>query len=141
VVSAVAALGCVVLVVRRRRGADAVVPALSPRSWPRWLVPAVAAIGSLVWIGPVSAVVVTAFASLGAWRPATLRWLRYGPAAALAAAATYVLARQAIARPQSAFEWPAELATAHQPALVAVAMLCVVVALDRTRASGGSYRR
>jgi hypothetical protein len=50
--------------------------------------------------------------------------------AAYLTAAGYVLARQLVASPAAAFEWPAELATAHQPALVAVALTLSLVALD-----------
>jgi hypothetical protein len=70
----------------------------------------------------------------GAWRTISVHPEATRQALALAAAAAYVLARQAVARPQAAFEWPAELETAHQPALVAMALLAVVAALDGRRA-------
>jgi arabinofuranan 3-O-arabinosyltransferase len=89
-----------------------------------WAVAVVAGVLSLLWIGPVAALVVAAVSFAAA------RWLRLAPAVAFAGAVAYVLARQVLAAPAPAFEWPAELETAHQPALVAVALLAVVVALD-----------
>jgi hypothetical protein len=136
-VSAAAALLCVVLAARRRptSGSEPVLRVRdrtrSGSAPTRWAVPVVAGGLSLVWIGPVSALVVTAAAVAGVVSPLARRWLRAAPALALAGAAAYVLARQAIAQPGAAFEWPAELETAHEPALVAVALLALVASHRR----------
>lgn len=95
-----------------------------------WAVVGAALALSAVWIGPVSAVVVTAAAAGMVRRPALRRAGRLAPAAVLGLVAAYVAGRQAVDQPAAAFEWPAELAAVHQPALVAVALLAVVVALD-----------
>ena len=65
--------------------------------------------------------------------PGAYRWLVLAPAAVYALAAGYVLARQAVSKPSPAFEWPAEQAAAHQPALVAIALLVLVVGLGPSR--------
>ena len=66
-----------------------------------------------------------------AWGPPVVRrWAWLAPVAAYGVAAGYVVARQLWVRPGAAFEWPAELATAHQPALVAVALTLALVALQ-----------
>ena len=147
--SVLAVIACVVLVVRRPARATSSVAFESTftRADPSggrasWVVPVAAGVLSVVWIGPVAAVVVAVAAAVAARWPTARWWLRFGPAVALTGAASYVLARQAIARPTPAFEWPAELETAHQPALVAVALLAVVVALDALdRRQSSSSRR
>ena len=129
--SAIAVVACLVLIARKPLERA---PTVAQQRFTRaetfgarrsWVVAVVAGALSLLWIGPVAAAVVAALSMAAA------RWLRPAPAVAFAGAVAYVLARQVQAAPPPAFEWPAELATAHQPALVAVALLAVVVALDR----------
>nr|MBA2283164.1 hypothetical protein [Acidimicrobiia bacterium] len=130
--SAAAALLCLVLIVFSRPAADP--DPVGPGVGRRGITPAVAgaltAVGTLLFVGPVAALVV-AITGFVLWlRPGLAPWLRWAPAATYALAAAYVVARQAISKPGSAFEWPAEQATAHQPALTAVALLVVVLAVD-----------
>lgn len=131
--SAVAALGCLVLALRRRPGPPGTpAPAIGRgAAGRRREVPAVGLVtlGSLAAIGPLAALVVGAVGLAAVrWRPAR-RALALLPAATYGLAASYVLVRQAVSKPSPAFEWPAEQATAHQPALVAIAFLVLAVTL------------
>jgi len=91
-------------------------------------------IGSAIAIGPLAGVVVTLGAAAMAWGPPRARRAaRLLPVGAYGLAAAYIGGRQLVSRPGSAFEWPAEQATAHQPALVAIGLLVAVVALDARR--------
>jgi arabinofuranan 3-O-arabinosyltransferase len=142
--SALAVVGCLLLVLlpllaRRpdRAGpaaAEVGEPAEPPRraATSRWQagVVAAAAIGAVVAIGPLAGAVVAIGTGAMAWGPPRVRRAaRLLPVAAYGLAAAYVVGRQLTSRPTSAFEWPAEQATAHQPALVAVALLVAGVAL------------
>lgn len=94
-----------------------------------------AGLASAVAIGPVAGVVVALVCEAMVWGPRWLRRLaRFGPILAYGIAALYIVGRQAISKPTSAFEWPAEQATAHQPALVAVALLVAMTTLGSRRA-------
>ena len=149
--SAVAALGCLALVVlggRRRRPVDAPVPELEVteveadlrrgrRRWPTWAVTLAVTAGTFVAAGPVVALVAGAATVAGDRSERAARLLRWSPATALALAAAYIIGRQAISRPTAAFEWPAEQTTAHGPALAALALLAVTVVIERRRATPG----
>ena len=91
-------------------------------------------LGGAVAIGPLAGVVVALGAAAMVRGPAWSRRLaRLLPVAAYGVAAAYILLHQVASEPTSAFEWPAEQATAHQPALVAIALLVAAVALDARR--------
>jgi arabinofuranan 3-O-arabinosyltransferase len=150
--SAAAVVACLAIVLvpafRRRPGDDG---AVDPRPSGSFLADGAATtrwgggvlgavtLGAAVAIGPVSAAVVAAVVSGMAFgSPLVRRVARLGPVVAYGLAAGYIVARQVISKPTSAFEWPAEQAVAHQPALVAVALLVAAVALDARRPTGSA---
>ena len=138
--SAVGVVGCIALAVvgarRDRRhppppAPTGLVTAGRPTTAWRAGIALAAVAGTLVLIGPVSAVVVGAVTAVALWGPPAIRrhlWLL--PVAAYGMAAGYVVAKQVKASPTAAFEWPAEQATAHQFALVCVALTVVLVAVQ-----------
>ncbi len=78
---------------------------------------AVVTVASALAIGPVAAVVVGLVAS-ARWRwPSARRALGRRRRRPTGWRRAYVALRQAVSKPSPAFEWPAEQATAHQPAL------------------------
>jgi hypothetical protein len=150
-VSAAGVLACVVVAAvgwwrdRRRPPAGAgAEPSPAREATPRWrvLVAVVATLGTGLAIGPLAALAVGAVAALALWGPLPVRRLLWlAPVAAYLAAAGYVLLKQAWKAPGAAFEWPAEQAAAHQPALVALALTAVLVAAgSRTPPAPGGGR-
>ena len=84
----------------------------------------------VLFIGWVAGTLLALAALAAGRRASTHRLLRSAPAVLYGLAAAYVVGRQAISRPTSAFEWPAEQGFTHQLGLLAVATLAVSVALD-----------
>jgi hypothetical protein len=96
-------------------------------------VPVAAGVLGAVVIGPLAGALL-AGAGIAAERwPRARRWLAWGPPTLYCLAAAYVLARQAVSKPTAAFEWPAEQATTHQVAYLAIALLALLVAVDPDR--------
>jgi hypothetical protein len=88
-------------------------------------------VGSLLFIGPIAAVAVTAITALAAWLPGRhRRWIWLLPLAGYGAGIGYILSKQVWKAPGAAFEWPAEQEAAHQVALVTVALLLTMTALQ-----------
>jgi len=145
--SALGALLCIGLAIRRPRGApiavdDAPAESVTWRTFVRargehapslvhaLVLGAVAAVVAGAVIGPVAGAV-TGLAAGVATRRRGARWLlAVGSAACLALSGLYVLARQARSKPTAAFEWPAEQDSVHQLGWVAVAFLVALVAVD-----------
>jgi arabinofuranan 3-O-arabinosyltransferase len=142
VVSALAALGCLVLIVTRRRGPSAVAAGPAPRLSTAPLaavrVPVVATsavvIGGLAVGGVRVGVALAAFVVVAALsRP--VRWLRpvvrLAPLAALAGAVASVVVTQARERFDLSIAWPSYFTTAHTLAYVGVLALFVLLLGDR----------
>jgi arabinofuranan 3-O-arabinosyltransferase len=137
VVSLFGCLGCIALAAWSGRRQPIQVTRLVARTagspTTRWRASIIAAgfAGSLLFIGPIAAVVVTAITALAAWLPGRhRRWVWLLPLAGYGAGIGYILSKQVWKAPGAAFEWPAEQEAAHQVALVTVALLLTMTALQ-----------
>ena len=145
--SAAATLLCLVLAIRRPRGAPLVVEEPGPeritvrtffRSVGRdepsvrtaLLVGVVAGAIAAAVIGLLAGVVTGLAVGVAAHRRRARWWLALGAPAFIAVSGLYVIVRQAHTKPTSAFEWPAQLAAVHQVAWLAVAFLVGLVVVD-----------
>lgn len=151
--SALAALLCLVLAVRRPRRAAVGVPAALPDPWPggpglrytgalptrrRAVLAGIAvAIGSALVLAPAIAVALGALAGIAVRRERGRAVLALLPAALLAGAALYVVTWQIRYRIAPGLEWPGELDRAHPVAVVAVVVLVIDTAVDRLWARRG----
>ena len=145
--SAVGALLCLVLAIRRPRSVALTVDEPGPQrvTWRTFLrsrgreEPSVriALLTGAIAGGVAAAVIglaagaVTAVAVGVATRRRRARWwLALGAPGWLALSGLYVIARQAHSKPTAAFEWPAELSAIHQVGWLAVAFLVALVVVD-----------
>jgi arabinofuranan 3-O-arabinosyltransferase len=147
VLSALGALLCLVLAIRRPRATALTVDDPAPEAITWWtflrfpgrvepslaiaLVTGVAAgIVTAAVIGLIVGLLTAIIVGFAARRRRTRWWLALGSPALLLLSGAYVIARQARYRPTAAFEWPAELSAIHQVGWLAVAFLVALVAVD-----------
>jgi hypothetical protein len=147
VLSAIGALLCLVLAIRRPRAIalEVAEPGPDPVTWKTFirsrgpeeprvlvvlLVGAISGIVAAAVIGLVAGAVTAVAVAVAASRRRARWWLALGAPGFLALSALYVLARQAHSKPTAAFEWPAELSAIHQVGWLAVAFLVALVVVD-----------
>lgn len=145
-ISVLAALGCLVLVVRRPRPAFAA-PSAMPEPYSSVLafryhgaLPTRSTalltglgVGGLAWLtaGVWVGAIVGAAAAVGARHEKFRRWLLLGSPAALGAAATYVLYIQLRHSPMPSFDWPIEMSRVHPLGWLAVWLMVADVVVGR----------